>query len=310
MTNASSGKPQDTDSESPAQRRKRLEETIPANVERIRRVEKEVRKACFTGKDGGIHLRDIVWRMAPPPETDDSPLANRRRAAWNELYDILDKHKHPKGTLDGMPLLEYAARLELATGLRQAGLKDPPEKIRIKGSPRYSTDRDTTKKAHEEIDAVLRQQHDAGVTREFLHSLRREHPDVLEWAGLAGVDPESLPGGEEDLRFIDVVAGGQPHLPRPDTDIDRQMARKRKQFKWLAEAMALVQQRPDLSDAAIARVVGRDKATLCRNEIYKRAAKYAREHPAPPKGTKDGGGNIEATFSDPAEDSEEDSEDQ
>jgi hypothetical protein len=82
--------------------------------------------------------------------------------------------------------------------------------------------------------------------------------------------------------------------PAADSDIDRQMASKRKTMKWLAEAMTLVQQKPDLSNAAIARAVGVHPSRLSRNTVYKSAAKMARQRPAPPRGTKGKDGTIEA----------------
>ncbi len=81
--------------------------------------------------------------------------------------------------------------------------------------------------------------------------------------------------------------------PAADSDIDREMANKRKTMKWLAEAMTLVQQKPDLSNAAIARAVGVDPSRLSRNAVYKSAAKMARQRSAPPRGAKSKDGAIE-----------------
>jgi hypothetical protein len=53
---------------------------------------------------------------------------------------------------------------------------------------------------------------------------------------------------------------------------------------WLANALLLVREHPDWSDAAIARAVGKSKSTLSRNKIYRAAAKLARDKGGPPKG--------------------------
>jgi hypothetical protein len=95
-----------------------------------------------------------------------------------------------------------------------------------------------------------------------------------------------------ELRTILPMSNADP-LPKSDSDIDRQMARQRGKIRWLSEAMTMISQRPDLSNAAIARAVGKDPGTLSRNVFYQRAAKAARESPAPPQGRKISG-QIEA----------------
>ena len=77
--------------------------------------------------------------------------------------------------------------------------------------------------------------------------------------------------------------------------------------KWLAEAMLLVRDHPDWSDAEIARRVGKDKSTLSRSREYQTAATMARgakdDRPRghilvdPNSGLRD----VEAYSDDPAE---------
>ena len=54
------------------------------------------------------------------------------------------------------------------------------------------------------------------------------------------------------------------------------VGKKEKQLKWLAEAMVLVQEHPDWSDARIAEAVEKHKSTLSRNPFYRIAAAMAR----------------------------------
>jgi hypothetical protein len=105
----------------------------------------------------------------------------------------------------------------------------------------------------------------------------------------------SVQGENRPVEPTEVKVQPPPKVrPAADSDIDREMASKRKTIKWLAEALTLVQQRPDLSNAAIARAVGVDPSRLSRNAVYKSAAKMARQRPAPPRGTKSKDGTIEA----------------
>ena len=53
--------------------------------------------------------------------------------------------------------------------------------------------------------------------------------------------------------------------------------RRQRQIKWLAEAMLLVREHPDWSDAEIARRVGRSSTALSRNDTYQAAAAMARD---------------------------------
>lgn len=80
-----------------------------------------------------------------------------------------------------------------------------------------------------------------------------------------------------------------------DSDVDKQQARNRAKMKWLSEAMTIVTERGKLmSDAMIARLVGKHPSTLSRNGTYQRAAAAAREGLRITKGSKDGDGNLEA----------------
>jgi hypothetical protein len=64
---------------------------------------------------------------------------------------------------------------------------------------------------------------------------------------------------------------------------------------WLANAMLLVREHPEWTDAKIAREVGVHPATLCRCPEYRLAASMAREQrKTVPKGRADGSGGIEA----------------
>lgn len=62
--------------------------------------------------------------------------------------------------------------------------------------------------------------------------------------------------------------GGSPDPPR---------TRRHEQLRWLAEAMLLVREHPEWPDAEIARRVGKHPSQLSRNDIYKAAAKMARD---------------------------------
>ena len=105
----------------------------------------------------------------------------------------------------------------------------------------------------------------------------------------------SVQGENRPVEPTEVKVQPPPKVrPAADSDIDREMASKRKTIKWLAEALTLVQQRPDLSNAAIARAVGVDPSRLSRNAVYKRAANMARQRPSPPRGTKSKDGEMEA----------------
>ena len=64
-----------------------------------------------------------------------------------------------------------------------------------------------------------------------------------------------------------VPMGGNSETGRP----------KQRQYKWLAEAMLLVNEHPEWSDAEIARKVGKDKSRLSRSKPYQMAADLARQ---------------------------------
>ncbi len=54
------------------------------------------------------------------------------------------------------------------------------------------------------------------------------------------------------------------------------VSKSNEKLRWLAQALFLVQEHPDWSDAEIARQVGKHKSTLSRDEIYQAAAALAR----------------------------------
>lgn len=59
-------------------------------------------------------------------------------------------------------------------------------------------------------------------------------------------------------------------------------AGKKRKLQWLADALLLVRDYPDWSDAEVARRVGKDKSTLTRSEAYQAGARMARSQ----RGTK------------------------
>jgi hypothetical protein len=77
------------------------------------------------------------------------------------------------------------------------------------------------------------------------------------------------------------AGGEQEKGPREPTATEkviekRKPSRRERKFKWLAEAMLLVQDNPDWPDARIAEEVGIDKSRLSRTPEYKAAAALAR----------------------------------
>jgi len=72
-----------------------------------------------------------------------------------------------------------------------------------------------------------------------------------------------------------------PELPAAPAEAegkdDARGIRKQEKYKWLAEAMLLVNNNPGWSDAEVARRVGRHPSTLSRSWEYRRAAALARE---------------------------------
>jgi hypothetical protein len=81
--------------------------------------------------------------------------------------------------------------------------------------------------------------------------------------------------------------------PAPADRVDPERSDRKRQ--WLADAMFLVRDYPEWSDAKIAREVGVHPSTLCRDEEYGRVADMAREPRArPTSGRKDRSGGIEA----------------
>ena len=79
--------------------------------------------------------------------------------------------------------------------------------------------------------------------------------------------------------------------------------RKSRRTKWLAEAMLTVQENPELPDCDIAKLVGVAPSTLSRDEVYRLAAKTARDQgrnqakPAFTKG-RDGRTDLDAVNKD------------
>ena len=66
-------------------------------------------------------------------------------------------------------------------------------------------------------------------------------------------------------------------LQAPDGSNDEPpKTRREDQFEWLAKAMLLVRDNPNLSNAEIARRVGKNPSTLSRNTTYREAARLAR----------------------------------
>lgn len=107
-----------------------------------------------------------------------------------------------------------------------------------------------------------------------------------QWIGVSSCGRN--PGIERFLREIVVQKAkairppdgkGGEGAAQPD---DREEAeappitKREKRAKWLAEAMLLVQDHPDWSDAEIARRVGRDSSGLSRSKTYQNAAAMAR----------------------------------
>ncbi len=83
------------------------------------------------------------------------------------------------------------------------------------------------------------------------------------------------------------------HAPTPTDRPDQERPDRKR--RWLADAMLLVRDHPEWSDAKIAREVKIDPAQLSRSTEFQQAAKIAREpKKAPPRGRADGSGGIEA----------------
>ena len=113
--------------------------------------------------------------------------------------------------------------------------------------------------------------------------------------GSCKTEPDERKGRKGRL----VVQGeaASPAVPtQPDSDAangkatnknERGNARRQTRYKWLAEAMLLVKDHPEWSDAEIARRVGKDKSQLSRSREYQAAAALARQpKKTPPTGYK------------------------
>lgn len=86
------------------------------------------------------------------------------------------------------------------------------------------------------------------------------------------------------------AAGGKEGTSETGTWEDRGA-----QSEWLAKAMLMVRDHPEMSDSEIARRVGKDKSTLSRSEEFQMAAGIARESKkSVPRGRVDSSGRIEA----------------
>ncbi len=83
------------------------------------------------------------------------------------------------------------------------------------------------------------------------------------------------------------------HAPAPADGVDPERSDRKRQ--WLADAMLLVRDHPEWSDAKIADKVCISKSTLSRSPEFQAAANIARDpKKAPPRGRADGSGGIEA----------------
>ncbi|NLX96163.1 MAG: hypothetical protein GXY83_08300, partial [Rhodopirellula sp.] len=131
--------------------------------------------------------------------------------------------------------------------------------------------------AVEQITAVSREEFGTPLTEETMNRLMgrvtRMHGKtnyhtrtmglVEFWGWLSGPREMAMPA--------DRTGGKKPKTedPAPET-------RKTRQAKWLAEAMLLVRDNPDWSDAEIARRVDKKPSTLSRSREYQAAAAMAR----------------------------------
>jgi len=137
---------------------------------------------------------------------------------------------------------------------------------------------------HPEVCAAIVRLHDKGLMEQSWKDIWNDFPDFAKARALQR---------PEDVK-ADAAATPTDKPAAHDSDIDRSMARQREKMKWLAEAMTLVQEKPHLSDATIAGIVKRHPTTLSRSRTYQSAAAMAREHPRPPKGSKNKDGELEA----------------
>jgi len=72
------------------------------------------------------------------------------------------------------------------------------------------------------------------------------------------------------------VPAGELDTEKDSSNTERKKTKREKQQEWLANAMLLLRDHPDWSDAKIAREVGKSPSTLCRNPEYKAAAARSR----------------------------------
>lgn len=85
----------------------------------------------------------------------------------------------------------------------------------------------------------------------------------------ADSSPAPVNAGRENGESADLVN-------RSDVEPNKPTSRREQRAKWLAEAMLLVMENPDWSDARIAGKVGKDPSTLSRAPEYRTAAARAR----------------------------------
>ncbi|MBI4584569.1 MAG: hypothetical protein HY717_11190 [Planctomycetes bacterium] len=102
---------------------------------------------------------------------------------------------------------------------------------------------------------------------------------------------ETQASGERDfLKFTPLQNNNKPPSEEKLPPIT-----KKSREQWLAEAMIMVKDHPELSVRAIARRVGVDHSTLARSPEFKRAAGIARQGKELPEGRKNREtGNLEA----------------
>ncbi|REJ90647.1 MAG: hypothetical protein DWQ34_16950 [Planctomycetota bacterium] len=114
-------------------------------------------------------------------------------------------------------------------------------------------------------------------------------------------EPETEAAGEagrDDADAESEIEAAQPISPKSKSE---------QRARWLAEAMLLVRDHPDWSDASIAERVGRHKSQLSRSPEYQTAAALARDPQRdPPKGRitvdpRSGLTDVEAYSEDPQE---------
>jgi len=128
-----------------------------------------------------------------------------------------------------------------------------------------------------------------------------EDPERMEWWERTRRDTRFKPKGRTETAAAAPerpAAETAPPAPVPPAEAVAPGAsvprRGRRDGKWLADAMLSVRDHPDWSDAKVADCAGVSPSTLCRSEIYRKAADLARHHGRPAKGHKTADGDVEA----------------